>query len=197
MAITQNTLTGAAATGNATSFITASISPGANRLILAFVFGFRTITADATPTLSGNGLTWVNADHRGLGCSNENSTIFRAMGASPSAGAVTIDYGANTHDACVWSIMEFDGVDTSGTNGSCAVVQIVAGNAATCADTAVTATLAAFGSVDNATYFACRWYDQTAPGQLTAASPNAGFTEIHDILTRTDAAADNMLLHTA
>src|SRR3990167_10939569 len=132
MAITQTTLTGAASTADATSYTTASISPGANRLILAFVYGFHSIGTDVTPTLSGNGLTWVNINHRGLGCSNENMTLFRAMGSSPSAGAVTIDYGANTMDAGVWSIMEFDGVDTSGTNGSGAIVQIGAGNAGTC-----------------------------------------------------------------
>src|SRR3990167_684597 len=197
MAITQTTLTGAASTADATSYTTASISPGANRLILAFVYGFRSIGTDSTPTLSGNGLTWGNIDHRGLGCGSENMTLFRAMGSSPSAGAVTIDFGVATMDACVWSFMEFDGVDTSGTDGSGAVVQIAAGNAGTCSDTSETATLAAFGSVDNATYFACRWYDNSFPAALTAASPNAGFTEIHDILTRTNAAADNMLLHTA
>ena len=196
-AISATSLTSGSATANATSFTTASITPGSNTLVLAFVFGFRTIGSDSTPTLSGNGLTWVNIDHRGLGCSNENMTLFRAMGAAPSAGAVTIDYGVATHDAAAWSIVEFSGVDTSGTDGSGAIVQIASGNAATCSDTSETATLAAFGSADNGTYFAVRWYDQTAPGELTTASPNAGFTELHDVLTRTDAAANNMLLQTA
>ena len=53
-------------------------------------------------------------------------TLFRAMGAAPTAGRVSIDFPSDPEDAA-WSIVEFSGVDTSGTNGSGAVVQNATG----------------------------------------------------------------------
>ena len=109
---------------NIKSVPTQSIAPGANRLILAWILTTDNQTPDV-PTLSGNGLTWVLV---GLTYWNpsgpyfgDNITLFRAMGASPTAGSVTISYPSG-QQSIAWSIVEFSGVDTSGTNGSGAVV---------------------------------------------------------------------------
>lgn len=158
MAITQTTLAHNASTTNATSYTTASITPGANALILAAIVQHTTtVTPPTTPTLSGNGLTWVQVNTETYGTvatPHIRVTVFRAMGASPTAGAVTISCGADTQNNCAWSIDQFDGVDTTGTNGSGAVVQSQINNSST---TSVSVTLGAFASANNATYgaFGC------------------------------------------
>lgn len=48
-------------------------------------------------------------------------TRFRALGASPTTGTLTISFGATNQDGCLWTWAELDGVDTSGTNGSGAI----------------------------------------------------------------------------
>ena len=173
MAITQASLTGAANTVDASSFTTASITPTANRLVIAVIYNRSGITDPAeTPTLSGNGLTWVQITTTTAGNTRDRVTMFRAMGASPSSGAVTIDFAGNTQNACHHSIFEFAGIDTSGTNGSGAVVQS-ATNSGTA--TSLTVTLAAFGSTDNG---ATSGFEHRAN---EATTPETNWTEIHDV----------------
>lgn len=156
VAITENLTSSPIAASNlttngdntdATSYTTASIAPTANRLILAWVWA---IGADAPPepTLTGNGLTWVSVATTVVGA--RRLTLFRAMGASPSSGAVTIDFAGDTQTGCIWSIAEFSGVNTSGSNGANAIVQAVADNTASNV-TSFTVTLATFESPNNAT----------------------------------------------
>jgi hypothetical protein len=139
--VTPNHLTTAC---TATSpYTTASIAPGANRLVLLWVNDRGT----GTPTVSsvvGNGLNWVQVNTVTFG-SNGRLTLYRAMGAAPTAGTVTISFSAAINRAC-WSIVEYDGVNTSGTDGSGAVVQSVTGTAAS---TSLTVTLAAFANANN------------------------------------------------
>jgi hypothetical protein len=121
MAITANVLTSGAGTGLAT----ASIAPGANRLVLAIVVGRFTTNPGANNVwaASGNGLTWERVLESGSYASSRKLGVFRAMGASPSSGAVTFSEswsGALT-DGAAWAIVEFNGVDTSGSNGSGAI----------------------------------------------------------------------------
>ena len=184
MAITAANLTSGGTTTNATSFATASVSPGANRLILVAV----DCTPDsgaAAPTVTGNGLTYVLIDggeYGGPGAGRD-VWLFRAMGASPSAGAITINFGAVSQASINWSVDEFDGVDTSGTNGSGAIVQSVktlpAANAV-----GIAITLAAFGSTNNFAYMACShganetWTvgsGFTALANRSIGSPSLGF----------------------
>jgi len=141
--VTPNHLATACSTAAGSSFTTASISPGANRLVLAWVSD--RITTPPTPTLSGNGLTWVQQGSSITFGTNGRFTLFRAMGALPTSGSVTISFSKSVNYAC-WSIVEYDGVDTSGTNGSGAVVQSVTGTAAS---TSLTVTLAAFADANN------------------------------------------------
>jgi len=132
--------------GGVSSDVTASFTPSANALVLAFVYTLADVTQ--VPTMSGNGLTWVRIlgplDWTGSG----TISVFRAMGAAPSSGAATISYSV-TSSSGRWVIIEFANVDTSGTNGSGAIVQT-----ATNVDyggSSVTATLAAFSSANNVT----------------------------------------------
>jgi hypothetical protein len=177
MAINLTSLTGSGSGANATSYATASITPTANRLILAAVCSSGANTLFA-PTLTGNGLTWVHIAGTESGDSNSDVRVdvFRAMGASPSAGAVTIDYAGVTMSRCNWSIIETPDIDTAGTNGSGAIVQ--SKTAAATTGTAGTADFdAAFGDgTNNATYSAIG-----NRNSAEAITPEAGFTELHDV----------------
>lgn len=174
MAVAATHLTTSGTDVDATSFTTASISPTSNALVLAAVAaGKATPVGDAA--LSGNGLTWVEIGEALYDVSGTGGTLwlFRAMGASPSAGAVTIDFAGVTHLACVWSIVELTGVDTSGTNGSGAIVQAVSEVETDLGNTALV-TLAAFSNVNNATYGCVA--KQTNEG----FTPGTNFTELGD-----------------
>jgi len=105
------------------SFATATITPGAGRLVLAFVLGQK-VGGPGTPTASGNGLTWQQvASVTNAGPGNSRITCFRAMGPAPSVGPLTFDFAGQQQQACAWSVFEYDNVDGSGTNGSGAVAQ--------------------------------------------------------------------------
>lgn len=159
MAITAANLTDGIDTSAGTSATTASITPTGNRLLLAIVASHRSDSVDpAAPSLSGNGLTWVQigtALWDSTSSSRRRVTLFRAMGASPSAGAVTIDFAGQTQANIAWAIDEFDGVDTSGTNGSGAIVQTADSTAGI--NASIEITLGAFSDAGNATYggFGC------------------------------------------
>ncbi len=113
------------------SATTASITPGSNNLMLATVSSRTTITTNPNvPTLTGNGLTWVQIatiNWDSDSSSRKATTLFRALGASPSSGAVTIDFAGQTQGQIYWIIDEVTGMDTSGTNGSGAIVQSATG----------------------------------------------------------------------
>lgn len=178
MAITAANLTASFSDTDATSYATASVSPGGNRLILLAVASHKTDTASPNaPTASGNGITWVEVVtflHDAAGADRSRITLLRGMVAAPSAGAVTIDFAGQTQHACLWSVEEFDGVDTSGTDGSGAVVQN--GTQDSQGTSALLVTLAAFGSTDNAGY-GC-FNKQANPSSFTVGS---GFTLLGNV----------------
>lgn len=140
---------------DSTSVTSSSITNTANSLVLATVVQRTGITADPnTPTLSGLSLTWVQVAtilYDTTSSSRRRVTVFRALGASAS-GTVVADFGgqSSTHSAII--ISEFSGVDTSGTNGSGAIVQSATNKDESGTATTVVATLAAFGSANNATF---------------------------------------------
>ena len=105
------------------SFATATITPGAGRLVLAFVLSRRAGGA-GLPTASGNGLTWHQvASTLNAAAGNTRITCFRAMGPAPSAGSLTFNFAGQQQAVCAWSVFEYDNVDGSGTDGSGAVLQ--------------------------------------------------------------------------
>lgn len=169
MPSTLNALTsGNAAAGSGSS---ASVTPTANALVLGFILAtnsdLTTIPDIAVPTSSG--LTWIQV-REDAGASGEASSlgIFRALGAAPGAGAISMTVVSASADALAWSFFELVSVDTSGTNGSGAVVQSATGSGIS---TTALATLGAFGSTNNATVGGCM--------ADAAVTPGSGFTGIH------------------
>lgn len=167
-------------TGSSTSSVTtASVTPSANKLQLLAV-NSRNFTGSAppAPTVTGAGLTWVqvaNIQYDTGPTSLKRVTLFRAMGASPTTGTLTIDFAGDSQTDVVWSLDEFTGMDTSGTNGSGAIVQTVTAKDETGSATSITATLAAFASASNATYGA---FAHVAPTNGQTASAGSGFTAL-------------------
>lgn len=102
---------------NLTSYSTGSWTPSANRLAIVAVQS-ELSGSPAAPTLSGNSLTWSQLASYQDDTSGTQSriTIFVAKtGSSPSAGAVTADFGAVAQAGCNIIVDEFNGVDVSGT----------------------------------------------------------------------------------
>lgn len=143
-------------TGGGSTYATASVSPSANALILV-AFQVRRNGTDlaSVPSwaLSGNSLTWVEIDnitYTTSGAVNQRIWLFRAMGSSPSSGAITISWAAGwSINNATWAVLECSGTDKSGTNGSGAVVQSNKSSCTSC--TGLTLSLSAFGSTRNAT----------------------------------------------
>ena len=176
MAITATALTSGESAADDTAYVTASITPTANRLVLVAVASRVSTSPPESPTLSGNGLTWVEVGTiTGTGASTRRITLFRSMGAAPSAGAITIDFAGNIQIGAAWSVVEFAGIDTSGANGAGAIVQTATNNVG--AATSLTVTLAAFSSADNGAYGAF------FAGANEVQSAGAGFTELDDVGT--------------
>jgi hypothetical protein len=180
VAITQAALTSGTSATNATSYATASISPTANRLIVVAVHSPASTAANAAAPsgISGAGLTFVKLVDRANTAFGTAVSLWRAMDAAPSTGALTITF-ANQQERCAWSVFEFDGVDTGGSNGSAAVNSNTASatNAGTTAS--ATATLAAFAGANNGAVMATGFFDAT--GVVKTCTPDTGWTEIHDL----------------
>lgn len=185
MAIVASNLTSGASESSVTSVNTASITPTANCLVLVRVNSRTGITATPnTPTITGCGLTWVTIgtpiEYDTSGSSRRKITIIRALGASPSSGALTIDFGGQTQTSYTYSVDEFSGVDTSGTNGSGAIVQNLYAKDET-PPTGLTITLSAFSSTNNATYGSfgeSNGYSQTGGSGFTVLSNNTTTTSV-------------------
>lgn len=149
MAITVSNLTTGSNATDQTSYATASVAPTANKLVLLFVGNRRSGGSPTQPTVTGAGMTWdlvTSAD----GGNEVRTSIFRCLSASPSSGALTIDFAGVTQGSCGWSVAEFTGTDITGTNGSGAIVQTATNNNNT-TNTGIVVTLGSFADVNNAT----------------------------------------------
>lgn len=165
-------LTSSSSTVDATSYTAASIDPSDNALVFAVAFS-RQAVGSTTPTISGNGITWVEEDTTLQGSTNRRITVFRGLVATPSADTPVIDFAGNTQTEGSWAFFQITGTDTSGTNGSGAIVQNP--TATTGSGTATSLTLAAFGSANNMAV-AFNTHDSTA-----ATTNTTGFTELYDV----------------
>jgi hypothetical protein len=176
MPITVAELTSNYDNTDSTSYTTASITPVANRLYL--LFSFTSGTNPQITGVSGGGLgSWVDdADNLGAGRSIQ---VFRALSPSPGAAATVSITCAASNTGCAWGILELTGVDTSGTNGSGAVVQRVQNNGTA---TSGSATLAAYADGNSRFVGACGsasneniTAENTGGTARFAASPNTNF----------------------
>ena len=113
-----------------TVFTTASVAPQGDALVLIAVASKDSSGSDPpAPTLGGNGLTYVQAGtivYDGVGGVRSRLTLFRALGAAPSAGVITITFGASQVE-CSWTVIHAAKVPTGG-DGSNAVVQVATGS---------------------------------------------------------------------
>lgn len=161
------------------SAVSASITPTANALVICDVLNINAdLSPGDTPTVSGNGLTWVQVATLlyGPGSGLPRLTRFRALGASPTSGAVTVSCSVNQALICA-SIYEIAGVDTSGSNGSGAIVQTVTDTPSVVDATSTpTVTLAAFASSANLAIGALGY-----GGDQFDTAPGTGFTGVHEI----------------
>ncbi|MFA5828849.1 MAG: DUF2341 domain-containing protein [Candidatus Shapirobacteria bacterium] len=179
--ITQTSVLSQGTETDASSYDTASISPGANKLVLLAVASRVAGGGNNTPTASGVGMSWDLVTTVQEPGSWNRISLLRAMSPSPSSGAITISFGGQTQTAVNWQISEFSNVDTSGTNGASAIGQSQTNTGASV--TSLTVTLGAFQSTNNATYGAMI---------SEVASPinqGTGFTEVYD-LSVTDSALE-------
>jgi hypothetical protein len=176
-AVTGSNLTVGSDVDGGSTATTASISPGTNKLVLLTVEARTNLTADTNePTVTGAGLTWVLVNsvlYDTTSASRKRISVFRAMG-TPTPGALTIDYGGQAQTNIVWSISEFSGMKTTGSNGADAIVQSATNKDETVTTGTLTVTLGAFASANNATFGAF-----AADGASTLTfTPGTGFTTL-------------------
>ena len=181
MAISAALLDSLASGTDAASYTTASITPTANALQLLSVTNSKG-TASDVPTVTGCGLTWVEVGASfawSAGGFNWRLTVFRALGASPTTGQLTIDFAGATQTGIRYIWQEYTGTDTSGTNGSGAVVQTATAPASPpAASTSLTVTLAAFGDATNNAAFICAGHQANE-----VSAEEGGYTELGDVAT--------------
>lgn len=175
-AITSRLLLNESDPADLTVYVTSSISPAANKLILAFVVG--TDLGFAGPILvnsiTGAGLTWVEEKEvqmDTIASPRQAFACYRALGAGATPGALTVTFDGPAA-AAQFIVIEFTNCDTTGTNGSGAIVQSVVNVADS--GLSITATLAAFQSAVNATVGGFSSGGTTG----TVWTPGAGFAEI-------------------
>ena len=171
--ITATNLAFGANTVGTSSCLTASISPGVNKLDIVSVTGS---TFAPVPTVTGAGGTWTLIASQFDGGGNRGTHMFRDLTATPGSGPLTLDFGGVSQSFISWSVNEFSGIDISGTHGSGAIVQHAGVGTNSITSTGVTVTLSAFGSTRNVAHGYVR---NNSPGAIT---PGSGFTELSDDL---------------
>jgi hypothetical protein len=97
---------------DATSYATASVTPTNGRVAFAAIATYLSTGTPAIPTASGNGQTWIQLATVTVG-SNLRLTVYYAVVASATAGAVTFDFGAETQTAAAWSYLEISLIDNA------------------------------------------------------------------------------------
>jgi hypothetical protein len=170
-AVTAKELETSASSTGANQFTTGSITPTAYNLVLVWVTSTRANTPPI-PTLSGIFPTWdqvTTVTWNSISKPKTRTTLFRAMGASPTAGSITITFG-NNQQGCRWSVIQFGQVDTSGANGSGAVVQSASN--ATDGNTTLAVIL---GAMRNATDATAGSFVNLIPNDTTSITPGSGY----------------------
>ena len=186
MAITQAHLTDSSSGTPGHGFTMGAFTPSASKLQLVSVYMFTSFgSLPYTGTLSsgGTGLNFVDVIGSPVTVGGVlQCWVFRAMKSGGlGSGTPAFSVGSASGDVWIWSVDEFDGVDTSGTDGAGAVLQSASGtqtNVGT--NNPATATLGAFSSVNNGTYLAGGVRDGS--GLLSNMTTPSGFTNIIDTL---------------
>lgn len=116
-------LTAGKSSTNQATYTSLSISPAANKPLVAIVVA-REGATPAGVVAAGNGLTWVQIPGSSIVTSVYTMTAFRAAGAAPSAGTVAFTFASSpVPTAALWWIGQFTDADETGVNGAGAVRQ--------------------------------------------------------------------------
>ena len=174
--ISQTLLTAGQNLTNAATYTTGSISPAPNTLVTVAVMGQRSFGASPSPTVTGGGMSaWTeiaSVTFDPVSAPTRRMTIYRAMSASPGSGPLTISFAGNQSNA-QWIVLQWDGVETTGTNGAGAIVQT--GSNSGDGGHGLSVSLAPFGNSSNAAYgvFGVR-------SGVAVITPGSGFTELSE-----------------
>lgn len=117
MAITPTELTAGGTSTDATSFVTASITPQANDPIHVCVYSSVSGSDPNIPTVTGNSITWTQVITKASTVAqtqHRRITLFRGAAASPATGTITFDFAGQTQSSCSWKIVQYDGADQTG-----------------------------------------------------------------------------------
>jgi hypothetical protein len=112
--VAANRLTTGADTSDKITYTTASISPGADRLVVAFVLNATFFQSAPIPAVSGNGVNWDVVDSIQMG--DRRLSCFVGRGAAPSSGPVSVACGNILQTLCAWSIFEYDAAPGTATS---------------------------------------------------------------------------------
>ena len=132
---------------------TASVAPAANALVTVAVMGHNTPTPRrARPSRAAAWRRWTQVAtvaFDDVATPHKRLSIFRAMSPSPGSGPLRITF-ATSQANCQWIVSQWQGVETSGTNGSGAIVQ--SGSARGDNVTGLVVTLGAFADAGDVAY---------------------------------------------
>lgn len=181
MAITQASLTsGTDGSGGFVSSSTiASTTPTANRLIIAIIHSaaFQPDQIDPPTAVTVASVSMTAVANIKDTVTGQCVSLWRGLSASPGSGTGTITFDETQYYAN-WSVFELAGIDTSGTNGSGAIVQSASNKDVTGSGTAAAVTLSAFGNAANGAVFGSGWTNTGAT--IRTCTPDTGWTEVHD-----------------
>ena len=172
MALAFTAIAGQYLGADSTSYATTSGTPTTDALQLLAVHWSTATLIPVSPSVSGVGLTWTEVggiSYRTNLAVNYRTALFAAQGAPSGSGALTISFGAEVVTSLSYSWVEVTGCDTSDpivqhvTNQGGTTLMELALNAAF-VDATNNGAYAAFGHRVN-----------------TSATPEAGFTEYHDV----------------
>ena len=169
MAIAITLLSQGGSTVDASSFATASVSPGADRWLVADVASGKSTGPITQPTVSGLSLTWFTENFsQSAAGARAMSRFYAWTGAAPGSGAVTFDFVGDTQTSATWAVYEITGASTS--DPFVQTVSAVPGGGSL----SISATLAAFSDSNNRPLIAA----EHATAEVS--DPEAGYTELAD-----------------
>jgi hypothetical protein len=164
-----------------TAFTTGSHTITGGNLALFFMSSAKSTAGadngDPTVTTTHTGVTWTKITSVQLDDPARSLHVYRVLPGSNTTGTITATYGA-TQDRAEWNVVQCSGIDTSGTNGSGAIVQSATNS--TLSATSLAVTLSAYGNANNRPVAAFRVSDNVTIveewTQLSEDSSGAGST---------------------
>jgi hypothetical protein len=168
----QATALACGAEARSTSITTINIDPVPNALVLVWV-GSTTNDPTNLPVISGAGMSWDLVETHVRNAELRRLSVFRGMSSESAGGSLTIAFGGQEQESAAWGVIQHTGVNTSGHNGSGAIVQTGVADADGF-NTSGRVNLNPPSSVGNATV------GGFLAGTAIEISPGNGFTELFE-----------------